>query len=120
MSIKYNPVSRMKYFAYYTDGDEPLIESINFGKSVEIEEVRLHLSVAMASVEDLIIQLSSILGSAHNILFLSYSMFNHTDLVYQFHKTHKMLYGDVLSVYLSFKSQTNWYGLSILGWEVTG
>lgn len=118
MQVSYNPVSRMKYFTYYGSDDEPLMESISFGKPVEVEQIRLHLSTALASVEDLIIQISSVFGSAHNILLLSYSMFAHTDLVYQFEKTHKLTYGDILSIHLSFKSQTNWYGLSILGWEV--
>jgi hypothetical protein len=120
MAIKNTPYSRMKYFNYYTTGNEPLIENIEFSYPFELNEFRLHLSVSMASIEYFIVRLSSILGSAYDVKILSYSMYAHKDLIYQMDCTYKFLYGDILSVQLSFASGTNTYGLAVLGWEVMG
>jgi len=114
------PYSRMRYFNYYTTGNMPLIENISFDTPFELDEIRLHLSVAFASVDDFIVKLSSILGSAYDILLLSYSMNTHTDLLYQPNRSYKFIYGDILSIQLSFKSGVNYYGLNVLGWEVAG
>ena len=114
-----NPVSRMDHFTYYVTADEPLVENIIFSKPFELDEVRLHLSVAMVSVVDFIIRLSSIFGSAYDVKLLSYAFLGHQDLLYQPTRPYKFVYGDILSIELNFKKNTNYYGLSVLGWEVT-
>jgi hypothetical protein len=117
-------------FAFFSSGgtDGGLSETIIGGDASEtehfyIKEVRLHLSVAFVSVEDFIIKLSeAIQGSAYNLILRSQAMLTVKD--YQWipdtgeEKGLLFVSGDTLDIFMSMKSATNVWGLTVLGWAI--
>jgi len=116
------PVSRCQFHEYYvsTTGavNLSLDESLNPEKAFELDAVRLHLSVATASVVDFRIYLSSILGSAHNLVLLSLAMSGVADVYWGYDRTFRMNYGDQL-VFSLVLSTGIVVGLHISGWSIT-
>lgn len=113
------PVSRMQYFIYYTDGNSDMDEDLAPEKAFELDSVKLHLSVANASVVDFIMTLSSILGSAHDCTYLSQAMEGLTNVFWLVERPMIFLYGDTINFGLSMVTGTNHWGLQIQGWYIT-
>lgn len=116
-------VSRHEYFTYYkTDGGantHSLSDSFAPAIPFELDEIRMHLSVVHTSVVDFVVQLSCALGSAYNILLLSQTMLGVKDLIFKPDKTIFFGYGDQLNLSM-IMSSSNYYGLYVCGWAVTG
>lgn len=84
----------------------------------EIKEVRAHLSSVCLSVEDLIIHLTSIKGSEHNLTLLSQPMSDVQDFLWQPDNSLTFISGDTLSVYMSLDSGSNAIAINVQGWAV--
>lgn len=85
--------------------------------------IRVHLSTAFASVEDLVIRLSSIKGSRYNAILLSQPMFGVRDLIWMAASAEMLfLSGDqvicTMSTALSGAVAVNAWGLTAIGWQV--
>ena len=116
------------FFSFYKTfgADGVMEESITGGGSGEIEgfilkSIRIHCSVAFASVEDFIVKLSDgIQGSSFNQTFISQAMNGITD--YEYYPTDSMRFisGDELGFVMSLVSGTNIIGLNVQGWAVKG
>jgi hypothetical protein len=107
---------------FYSSGgvDGSFVESLAPGKMFRLEEVRLHLSVVHASVEDFAIRISSSFGSAYNQVLISQAMNGVANYLWQ--PTNPMIFNsdDQLVFSLFIKSATNIYGLNVKGWGVSG
>lgn len=116
------PVSRHDYFIYYGSGggagttlDEELAPETAF----ELDSIRLHLSVAHVSVEYLRIWVSSVFGSAHNLILLSLAISGVQDVLWVSNRTLVCQYGDKICASLCLSS-ANIYGIAMTGWSITG
>ena len=117
-------------FMFFVSGgaDGVINESITGGDVGEVEpfwikEIRVHFSVAFASVEALVLKLSDAFqGSAFNQKFLSVPMSGVTDYHWipdTFDGKGLMFdNGDELGVTLSMASGTNIVGITVVGWAV--
>lgn len=119
LTLVTQPVSRMNYFIYYGTGNSDMSESLAPGKAFELDSVKLHLSVAEASVVDFIMQLSAALGSEHNTTYLSQAMEGLTNVYWLVERPIIFLYGDTIDFTLSMVTGTNLWGLQIQGWAIT-
>jgi len=86
----------------------------------KLEEIRLHFSTAFASAEYLKIRISSIKGSAFNIVILSQSLNGVEDLRVHFSQPLLLFSDDQLIFYISNVSHANVGGLEVIGWAVRG
>jgi len=113
-----------QHFEFYetggVDGLRTASLSLTDSMPFYLEDVRLHLSVVHASVEDLAIRLSAINGSAFNQIFISQAMLNVKDYMWQPDRPILFNSGDHLVFSLFIKSAANIYGLSVRGWSVRG
>lgn len=122
MTIEYKGPENFTYFEFYTSGgtDGAFKDSFAPGKVFRIGEVRLHLSVKHASVEDFAIWLSAARGSAYNQVFISQAFSDVKDYLWQPTRPLEFNSDDQLIFSLFLASGTNIYGLSVKGWSVLG
>ena len=120
-------------FDFFTSGgaDGWRTETINnvlAGKMFKLEEVRLHLSVVHASVEDFVIRVSadSLVGGANyasqdshfNFVFLSQAMSGVNEILYRPESPLRIQSDDHLVFSLYIESATNMYGIQVIGWAI--
>ena len=96
-----------------------LSESISIGKKWKIHEIRIHFSVAFASVEDFVAYISATKGSAHNLTLLSYACNGSTDIILYYSSPRIFLSDDELVLTFS-NSGSNVVGINVQGWAVQG
>lgn len=86
----------------------------------KFQELRMHFSTAFASVEDLVIRISSTLGSNHNVKILSQAM-NAIQDIHVYYSDPIVFYSDdQMVITMSMASGVNKYGLQVIGWAVRG
>lgn len=112
-------------FNYYSDEtgtDGKLSDSLSSptGNRWQFKELRMHFSTAFASVEDLVIRVSSPRGSYHNFLILSQAMNGSQDLLVQYSSPVWLLSNESIVVEQSMASGANLFGLQITGWAAQG
>jgi len=111
-------------FSFFAFGGEDGVvnESVAPGVIWKFKELRVHLSVIFASVEDLTLTIDAIQGTAYDTLFLSTAMQNVYDLHYfpPLSEGMLMLSDDVIVFNLSMASGVNIVGVNVLGWAVKG
>lgn len=96
-----------------------LSESIDIGRKWKLQEIRIHFSVAFASVEDFVAYISAAKGSAHNFTILSYAANGSTDISIYYSAPRQFLSDDELVMTFS-NSGSNVVGLNVQGWAVQG
>lgn len=113
---------RWTEFSFFATGGEDgaISESVAPGVPWRLHEIRLHCSVAFASVEDLIYRLSATQGSAYNMTFNSYAMSGSTDIWFLYSNPLLFQSDDALVITLSLASGTNVVGITAVGWAVLG
>jgi len=121
LTAKKIPVGKYSFFEYYNTGtgaaNLSLDESLNPGVPFTLDTVRLHLSVAVGSVVDFRIYLSSVLGSAHNLVLLSHAMNGVQDVFWGPDREMILNYGDQIVMSLILSSG-NVSGLNVTGWTI--
>ena len=121
LTAKKIPVGKYSFFEYYNTGagaaKGSLDESLNPANPFTLDTVRLHLSVAVGSVVDFRIYVSSVLGSAHNLVLLSHAMNGVQDIFWGPDREMVLNKGDhvVMSLILS---SGNVFGLNVTGWTI--
>jgi hypothetical protein len=111
------------HFSFYASGgtNGAVTESLNpTGKQFRFNELRLHFSVAFASVEDLVVRISATKGSAHNVILLSRALLGLTDILLQLSNAYDLLSDDQVVIGWSQASGVNIGGLNVLGWGIWG
>ncbi len=114
---------RFEHFAFFaTVGEDGTIEeSLDLtSKQFYLTEIRVHCSVAFASVEDLTIRMSAAQGSAYNLMIISQAMKTVMDVLWQADNSMHMLSDDDIVFNLSQASGVNVIGITVLGWAVIG
>jgi hypothetical protein len=106
------------YQSYGANGK--ISDSFCPGKVWTLQEIRVHLSVAFASAEYLIMKLSCGLGSAFNLKFYSTNLSGSTDVFIHYSDPLFFNSDDHLNFELSFVSATNVLGFQFIGWEARG
>lgn len=106
------------YFSGQADGWES--QSLEEGKRIGLKEVRLHFDSTFNSVEDFIVYVSSINGSAYNLKLISEALNGVDDIIVQFSNEIILFSDDQLVFNGSMVSNTHLYGLEALGWSVRG
>ena len=124
-SAKFLPVSRDKYFTFFaTDGSGTVAPDATFTEvfaqsgAVELEKIRIHLSVIHVSVVDFIAALSHHINNIYDQILISKAMLGVQDYEYRFDPTLKLHPSDVIRLSLII-SAVNTYGLEISGWTIT-
>lgn len=118
------PVSRYSFFAYYANGTASLAETFDPSCAFELQEIRLHLSTGLASVEDfnayLVAGQTTTAGSVsiYDAILFSYAMQGSTDYIWQPSRTMYFNRGDTLSLSM-YISAANKFGLTVQGWKIT-
>lgn len=89
--------------------------SVTFAPNKEFvfKEMRLHLGVASATTENLVITIQSNKGSTYNTKIYSRDMNSVQDLVYQPSKEHPLIAGDSLKIEWTNTNLRTW-GLEII------
>lgn len=118
---------RWTQFLFFSSGgadgfvNESIIPGTDFGSIPwKLGEVRLHFSVAFASVEDFVIRISSIKGSAYNTLLISQALNGITDMTIHYSDPLLFLSDDQLVITGAMVSATNIYGMEFIGWAAMG
>lgn len=115
--------ARWSYFSFYASGgaNGAVTESLSpSGKQWRFAELRLHFSVAFASVADLVVRLSAAKGSAHNFVLLSKALLGSTDVLLQLSNPYNLLSDDQLVIGWTQVSGVNVGGLNVQGWGIWG
>jgi len=116
----YYPVSRHKFFSFYTTGTASLSESLSISNvPFQLYEVRLHLSSAHASIVDFNALISCASVSVYNVRLFSQAMLGIQDFVWQPSGTLFFRENDTLN-FSMLMSAANVFGLMVQGWAVTG
>lgn len=94
-------------------------KSIFPGKRFKLVDVKMHFSVAVGSIVDLTVRVSSIKGSAYNVIIISQAMATVQDLFMHFSTPIPFLSDDHL-VFSMILSAANVFGLQADVWSVEG
>lgn len=108
----------LEYGFFGADGT--ISESVNPEAPWKLATIRLHCSVAFASVEYLLIRMSSGLGSAYNTKIYSANFSGTEDLMIHFSEPLAFLSDDQLNIELSMVSGTNVVGIQVDTWAARG
>lgn len=107
------------YYSFYGP-DGTFTDSVAPGKVWKLRSIKAHLSVAFASIENLKIRISSILGSAYNTVIYSANLSEAQDIFIHYSDPLLFLSGDQLVYELSMVSATNIIGIQIETWAARG
>ena len=107
------------YYGFY-GADGTISDSVNPGCVSKLRSIKVHLSVAFASAEYLIIQLSAGLGSAYNTVLYSQNLSGSTDVFIHYSDPLLFLSDDQLNFELSMASGTNIIGFQFETWAARG
>jgi hypothetical protein len=114
---------RWRNFNYFESGKADGFSqiSVNPGKPWMLRQVRIHFSSVFASVEDLVLQISSINGSYFDHLLVSRAMLSADTYIVGWDSDVLLLFSDdYLNINLSMKSNVNGWGIEVLGWAAAG
>jgi len=118
MDEEYLPRHNNRWFGFFADGSAAtMAENLDIEVPFEIADIRLHLSVSHASAVYFRAVLSSVKGSAHNLVFVSQIMNTQTDYVWRPSTPMRFVYGDDILLQMSLSSANVW-GISVTGWTV--
>ncbi len=111
---------RWEHFSYFKSWtmDETLEESIAPGKPWKLCEVRIHMSIAMASNKYFQMIVSAAKGSAYNTILYSLNYTGSTDIFLHYSDPLLFLSDDQLNLFASMVSVTNVHGIEVIGWAV--
>ena len=112
------PVSRNYYFEYYDSDTLSIDQSFDPSTPFELDSIKLHMSVVHPSVVDLRVWVSSILGSAYDLVLLSLAMSDVKDVLWGPDRTMILNYGDALHISMNESTGIVW-GLLVNGWSIT-
>ncbi len=93
-------------------------DSLTLAKRFQINEIRIHFSVAVVSVIDFMINVSSVLGSAYNTKLISQALLNLQDVFIYYSQPLQFNSDDHINFATSTISIANWYGIEVWGWGV--
>jgi hypothetical protein len=112
---------RWRWFSYYESfgPNGKYTGVIAPGKPWRLAEIRLHLSMPFASIEYLTATISATIGSAHNLVMMSYLLSGSTDVFFHYSDPLNFLSDDLLTFILSITSGTNVVGLNVQTWQVS-
>lgn len=102
------------------DGAETFVVNPDTRTTMQFEQLRAHWSTAFASVEDMVVYISSAKGSAYNLVLLSQALAGITDILFQPEKKVWLFSGDNLVISFSCASGVNTVGIEVQGWSVFG
>lgn len=111
------------YFVQVGDADTGAVsESMSSpnSKRWRLKEVRLKFSSTFASVEDFVVEVSSILGSYFNQKIVSQALNGVINYYNQFDSAVPLSASDTLNFTFSMGSGTNIAGIQVFGWAVSG
>jgi hypothetical protein len=114
---------RWREFNYFTSGKADGFATLSIAPGVPwyATQYRLHFSSIFASVEDLIVYVSSAGGSSYNHKILSQALLSVETFIFDFENTRiRLSASDQLVVQASMVSNVNGWGLEILGWAAHG
>jgi len=123
MSLERDTISYQRWieFHYFQDGKTDGFDTISIApsKRFKIIQFRIHLSSAFASVEDFVVYVSSVNGSRYNHKLCSYAM-NNTQTFIQGYSSDILEFfsDDQIVINFSMVSNTNGWGVEVLGWAV--
>jgi len=120
--VYYQP-ERWTEFHFFASGgaDGAISESVNPGVRWKLKEIRVRLSVAFASVEDLTVRISATQGSAYNHFLKSEAMNGIKQKWYTYDSDGLTFQSDdQMVIALSLVSGQNIIGIEVLGWAVLG
>jgi len=117
LSGDYTQRQSWEYFSFYATGNGAMSESFAPGEVFVLNEVRLTLSVAFASVRDFIITLSASPSAIYNHKFVSQAMNTVRDFLYVPSASFVFASNEVLN-FSMFQSSAIVWGLQITGWAV--
>lgn len=109
-------------FQFFATGGANGVVSENVAPTTrfKILEFRLHWSSAFASVEDFVVQISSIKGSQYNAILFSEALNGLTDLYVRLSQPMQFLSDDSVNIAMSMASGINIWGLTVVGWAIRG
>lgn len=124
----YTMPQRWKQFDFYdsfaavaTSTASGLSVTLNHSIIWKLAEIRLHASVAILSVADLVVWISSAKGSAYNTKLLSQALLSVQDMFVHYSEPLVFESGDHLRFAGTASASTsNVIGLQCIGWAVTG
>lgn len=112
---------RWYQFSFYETGHtaDGMDESIAFAtREWKLAEIRMHFSIAMISIFDLVIYLSSARGSAYNTKLLSQALLTVQDLWVHYSDALLFQSGDQLVFAHGSTVTVNHRGTEVIGWAV--
>ena len=111
---------RWQYFSFFKTFtlNQTLSESIDIEGPWLLEEIRVHCSVAIASVKYLQAVVSAANGSAYNTILISQDMNTVQDIFLHYSNPVLFMSGDQLNVRCSMISTANYVGVQVTGWAV--
>jgi len=124
----YTMPQRWKHFDFYDSFANVAVStasglSVTLNHSVQwkLAEIRMHCSVAIASIADLIIWVSSAKGSAYNTKLVSQALLGVQDMFVHYSEPLIFESGDHLRFAGNASASTsNVIGIQCIGWAVTG
>ena len=108
----------IEYGFYGADGT--IGDSVAPGKPWKLRSIQIHFSVAFASIEYLVMALSSILGATYNTILYSLNVSGSTDIFIHYSDPLLFLSDDHLNFELSMVSGTNIIGFRFETWAARG
>lgn len=107
-------------FHGYYGADGNISDSFCPGVPWKLKDIRVKISGAFASVEYLILKISSVLDSYHNIIFYSQNVSGSTDIFIQYSEPLLFLSDDHLVFELSNTSGVHTFGFIFNTWAAKG
>lgn len=120
---EYTLPQRWKLFQFYGSGGAVtsyVSHQIAMSTMWKLEEVRLCCSAACGSNKYFQMYLSSGKGSYYDIMLYSLNINNSTEVLIRYSNPLIFLSDDTLEIYTSVISVAFTYGLTAIGWAVTG
>ena len=99
-------------------GNSALIEEVSVAKRFKVQDIRVHFSTAVASAIDLMIYISSILGSEYNTKLLSQAILGVQNVFIHFSEPLALNSADVLTFSTASFIVANVAGLEVYAWAV--
>jgi hypothetical protein len=122
-SKEYTLPQRWQLFQFYGFGgavDSYVSHQVTHSGIWKLEEVRLNCSAACGSNKYFQMYLSSGKGSYYDIMMYSYNMIGSTEILVRYSNPLIFLSDDTLEIMTSQISVAFTYGLTAIGWAVTG
>jgi hypothetical protein len=109
-----------QYKSHNLSGNSGIVDNFAIAKKFQIADIRAHFSAAIASVLDLQIYISSILGSQYNTKLISQALNGVQDIFIHFSSPLQFNSGDTVKFSSPTVSVANKCGIEVFGWAVVG